>query len=115
VRTAFEFARLLYALDPWADPHGALLHLDLLALKAGMGSWLLEVYDWVAQGHERRQTERMGGRMDPSVLPGWAYARALALRMGEDTQKDNVSVALFFRVPRDNEGMFRNIERARRR
>jgi hypothetical protein len=81
-----------------------------------MGSWLLEVYDWFAKGHERRQTERTGGRMDPSVLPGWAYARALALRMGEeDTQKDNVSVALFFRVLRDNEGMFRNMERARRR
>jgi hypothetical protein len=96
VRTAFEFARLLYALDPWTDPHGALLHLDLLALKAGMGPWLLEVYDWFAQQRQRRG--KVDGRMDPSVLPGWAYARALALRMGEDARKDGVSAVFFLEM-----------------
>ncbi|KAG6906643.1 hypothetical protein DXG01_012818 [Tephrocybe rancida] len=80
VRTAFEFARLLYALDPWADPHGALFHLDLLAIKGGMGSWLVEVYDYFEALRARKQT---GGRMDPSVLPGWGYARALAMRINE--------------------------------
>ena len=29
--------------------------------------------------------------MDPSVLPGWAYSRALALWMSEDAKKDKVS------------------------
>ena len=42
VRTAFEFARLLYALDPWTDPHGALLHLEFLAIKSGMEEWMLD-------------------------------------------------------------------------
>ena len=83
----------MYALDPWTDPHGALLHLDLLALKAGMAPWLLEVYHWFTQRRQRRG--QVDGRMDPSVLPGWAYARALALRIGEDARKDGVSIVLF--------------------
>ncbi|KAG6852281.1 hypothetical protein C0991_001354 [Blastosporella zonata] len=37
-RTTFEFARLLYSLDPWANPHGTLFHLNLLDLKGGMVS-----------------------------------------------------------------------------
>ncbi|KAF8623167.1 hypothetical protein AX17_007523 [Amanita inopinata Kibby_2008] len=91
VRTAFEFARLLYSLDPWTDPHGALFHLDLLALKApGMGQWLLDVYDVFASRRRYRGKGKDGGdaRMDPSVLPGWAYSRALAMWMAEDAKKD---------------------------
>src|ERR1700721_1026766 len=74
VRTAFEFARLLYSLDPWTDPHGALLHLDYVAIKSGMGQWLLDVWDHFNQESQHRN------RVNVSVLPGWAYARALALR-----------------------------------
>ncbi|RDB20291.1 Transcription factor 25 [Hypsizygus marmoreus] len=85
VRTAFEFARLLYSLDPWNDPHGALYHLDLLALKAGMGQWLLDVYDHFAKRREQ-QTEKADTRMDPSVLPGFMFSRALALKMAEDAK-----------------------------
>ncbi|KAG6839238.1 hypothetical protein C0991_004530 [Blastosporella zonata] len=77
MRTAFEFARLLYSLDPWADPHGALFHLDLLGLKGGTGEWLVSLWEYF-------DSVRAGkGRMDPSVLPGVGYARALAMRMGE--------------------------------
>jgi len=91
VRTAFEFARLLYSLDPWSDPHGALFNLDLLALKApGMHQWLLEVYDVFLSRRRNRPQEKRDARMDPSVLPGWAYSRALALWMMEDAKKDKV-------------------------
>ena len=92
VRTAFEFARLLYSLDPWSDPHGALFHLDLLSLKApGMHQWLLDVYDIFLSRRCSRSQEKADTRMDPSVLPGWAYSRALALWMSEDAKKDKVS------------------------
>ncbi|KAF8622426.1 hypothetical protein AX15_007010 [Amanita polypyramis BW_CC] len=89
VRAAFEFAKLLYSLEPWSDPHGALFHLDLLALKApGMNQWLLDVYDVFSLRRLGRSQESRDTRMDPSVLPGWMYSRALALWMSEDTKKD---------------------------
>ncbi|PPQ84390.1 hypothetical protein CVT26_007224, partial [Gymnopilus dilepis] len=92
VRTAFEFARLLYSLDPWTDPHGATLHLDFLAVKAGMNEWLLDVYDVFearragAEGRESKEEKGTGpdGRLNPALLPGWAYARALAMRAREE-------------------------------
>uniref|UniRef100_P9WEI3 Probable transcription factor claV n=1 Tax=Ampulloclitocybe clavipes TaxID=56467 RepID=CLAV_AMPCV len=92
VRTAFEFARLLYSLDPWNDPHGALFHLDFLALKAGMSQWLLDVFDLFAA---RKETEAgvRDSRLNPSLLPGWSYARALALRIDEDANKDGIHTA----------------------
>ncbi|KZT23178.1 DUF654-domain-containing protein [Neolentinus lepideus HHB14362 ss-1] len=83
-RTAFEFAKLLYSLDPAADPHGALLHLDSLAVKAGGTDWLIEVYDFF---NDMKKVSELEGRMDPSVLPGWMYSRALALRMKEYANK----------------------------
>ncbi|KIM79562.1 hypothetical protein PILCRDRAFT_823483 [Piloderma croceum F 1598] len=85
VRTAFEFARLLYSLDPWIDPHGALLHLDYLAIKCGMGQWLLDLWDYFDESWQEGQHRN---RVNVSVLPGWAYARALALRSREDAAKD---------------------------
>ncbi|KAF9457388.1 transcriptional repressor TCF25-domain-containing protein [Collybia nuda] len=90
VRTAFEFARLLYALDPWNDPHGSLYHLDQLALKAGMNQWLLDIYELFVKQRVQRSyaKDAKDMRMDPSVLPGWAYARALALRSIENSKKD---------------------------
>ncbi|KAJ7476899.1 transcriptional repressor TCF25-domain-containing protein [Mycena galericulata] len=78
VRTAFEFARLLLSLDPANDPHGALLHLDFLSVKTGMGQWLLDMFDLYSTRRGKPQTK--DARADPSLLPGWSYARALALR-----------------------------------
>ncbi|KAF7305287.1 hypothetical protein HMN09_00779900 [Mycena chlorophos] len=78
VRTAFEFARLLLSLDPENDPHGALLHLDFLAVKTGMTDWLLELFELYAA--RRNSSFTKDARVDPSLLPGWSYARALALR-----------------------------------
>ncbi|KAJ3542667.1 hypothetical protein NMY22_g3426 [Coprinellus aureogranulatus] len=85
VRTSFEFARLLYSLDPWSDPHGALLHLDFLAIKSGMHQWLIGVFGLFSEKKGDPQ------RMDPSLLPGWTYARALALRIVEDAEKSEHS------------------------
>jgi hypothetical protein len=87
-RTAFEHARLLLALDPAGDPHGALLHLDFLAPKAGLGAWALEL--WAA--HATRGPTP--GAWDVTALPGWAFARALALRQREDAAKDAVRAPL---------------------
>ncbi|KAJ7049627.1 transcriptional repressor TCF25-domain-containing protein [Mycena amicta] len=84
VRTAFEFARLLLSLDPANDPHGALLHLDFLAVKTGMTEWLLEMFDLYAARRSSNQTK--DARADPSLLPGWSYARALALRKSNDPE-----------------------------
>jgi hypothetical protein len=93
-RTALEFAKLLYALDPAGDPHGALLYLDFLAPKSGAGSWLLSVWEEIealsgnmdGKGREKEGGNVWKGRMDPRVLPGWAFARALALRAHEDAE-----------------------------
>ncbi|KAF8148865.1 transcriptional repressor TCF25-domain-containing protein [Crassisporium funariophilum] len=82
VRTAFEFARLMYSLDPWEDPHGALFHLDFLAIKSGMQQWLLDLFD-VFNDRRRDAENKEDARLDPTILPGWAYARALALRISE--------------------------------
>ncbi|KAI0073559.1 DUF654-domain-containing protein [Panus rudis PR-1116 ss-1] len=80
VRTAFEFAKLLYSLDPSTDPHGALLHLDYLAIKANVSQWLLDLWDVHSQLHDSWQKNP---RLNVLDLPGWAYARALALYMKE--------------------------------
>ncbi|KAH9978158.1 transcriptional repressor TCF25-domain-containing protein [Lactifluus volemus] len=85
-RTAFEFARLLLSLDPWSDPHGAHLHLDFLAIKSGMHSWLLSFYEMstptVSKGSGRSHglEESQSSQFPVCALPGWAYSRALALR-----------------------------------
>ncbi|KAL4080118.1 transcriptional repressor TCF25-domain-containing protein [Scleroderma yunnanense] len=90
-RSAFEHARLLFSLQPLADPHGALLHLDFLSAKAGMGHWLLDVWkvyqccrDNIGEGEEY---------INPSVLPGWAYTRALILRGKEKMKYDRAEDA----------------------
>ncbi|KAI6129363.1 transcriptional repressor TCF25-domain-containing protein [Pisolithus croceorrhizus] len=85
-RTAFEHARLLFSLEPLTDPHGSLLHLDFLAVKAGMSDWLLDIWKVYQSRHD--VIEDGGEYMDPSVLPGWAFARALLLRMEEKVRRD---------------------------
>ncbi|KAJ3745934.1 transcriptional repressor TCF25-domain-containing protein [Lentinula raphanica] len=95
MRTAFEFAKLLYSLDPWGDPHGAVFHLDFLALKSGMPQWLLDVYSLFeanSSGSSFKSAQKTL-RMDPSVLPGWTYARALALKLSDKEQDRNSSTA----------------------
>ena len=93
VRTAFEFSRLMYSLDPWNDPHGSLFHLDYLSIKSGMHQWLLDVFDVFTERRSNPEYEQ-DARLDPTILPGWAYARALAIRMVEDARKNEVLAVL---------------------
>ncbi|KAJ4484000.1 transcriptional repressor TCF25-domain-containing protein [Lentinula lateritia] len=96
MRTAFEFAKLLYSLDPWGDPHGAVLHLDFLALKAGMSQWLLDVFAlFEVNFAENPSTSpaQKSLRVDPSVLPGWAYAKALALKLSDKEGGESAGTA----------------------
>ncbi|RPD52190.1 DUF654-domain-containing protein [Lentinus tigrinus ALCF2SS1-6] len=91
LRTSFEFSRLLYALDPWTDPHGALLHLDYLAIKAGMGQWLVDLWDLFEPELQKEIKDGKSPyvrRIVPNILPGVAYSRALALFIREESSGD---------------------------
>ena len=57
-----------------------------------MNHWLLELSDYFSQLEEDGQGHK--DRIDPTLLPGWSYARALALRISEDNKKEEVSVFL---------------------
>ncbi|KAI0773668.1 transcriptional repressor TCF25-domain-containing protein [Fomes fomentarius] len=83
VRTAFEFARLL--------SHGALLHIDYLAIKAGMSQWLVDLWDLFEPEIERGVKDAKSPyvqRILPNILPGVAYSRALALFIREEESGD---------------------------
>lgn len=64
--------------------------MELLSFKANMLDWFLEIWD-IFEAKRIAASEKVGGpvdeKMDPSVLPGWAYARALALWLKEDANK----------------------------
>jgi hypothetical protein len=91
----------MLSLDPSGDPHGALLHLDFLAPKVGLGGWMLELWDaHAARVPENGEKGRWRGRINVTVLPGWAFARALALRAKEDAEKDKVGHLWFMRMGR---------------
>jgi hypothetical protein len=54
-----------------------------------MGQWLLDLWDHFDESWQESQHRN---RVNVSVLPGWAYARALALRSREDAAKDKVGI-----------------------
>ncbi|WWD08346.1 hypothetical protein V865_006458 [Kwoniella europaea PYCC6329] len=76
--TAFNFAKLLYALDPEGDPHGAVFWLDFLAVKSNNGLWLLSMLE---------QGDTSPAAASWYAYPGMAYAKALALRQEEENKK----------------------------
>ncbi|WVN89752.1 uncharacterized protein L203_104982 [Cryptococcus depauperatus CBS 7841] len=76
--TAFSFAKLLLALDPERDPHGASFWLDFLAIKSGNASWLLSMLE---------QGDTNPAAASWFAYPGMAYAKALALRAEEERTK----------------------------
>jgi hypothetical protein len=57
-----------------------------------MPSWLVDVFDIFAERRADNQ-DKADARLDPSLLPGWAYARALALKISENATKDKVRAA----------------------
>lgn len=76
--TAFNFAKLLFSLDPEGDPHGAVFWLDFLAVKSGNGAWLLSMLE---------QGDTSPAAASWYAYPGMAYAKALALRADEESRK----------------------------
>ncbi len=55
-----------------------------------MGKWLLDIYD-VFTVRLSDSDEKLDGRLNPSLLPGLGYARALAMRVVEDGMNEEVS------------------------
>ena len=83
----------MLSLDPYTDPHGALLHLEFLAYRAGMHDWVLDMWKL----HDEKllvESDEFGHRFNVTALPGWSYAKALALRGLEDSNKSGVRYAL---------------------
>ncbi|KAJ9111726.1 hypothetical protein QFC19_001087 [Naganishia cerealis] len=74
-QTAFGYAKILLSLDPHTDPHGSLLWLDFLAIKANNIAWL----------------DQAAAAMDVSYLPGFAYNRALGMRIKAQGRDDTAS------------------------
>jgi hypothetical protein len=75
MRTAFEFAKILWSLDPWTDPQGALLHLDFLAVKADQHQWFREVEEaWEEICLEKKNL------LPLDSIPGWTWSKALLLK-----------------------------------
>lgn len=52
-----------------------------------MADWILDLWKFF---EEWKESDKMTGRVNPCLLPGWCYARALALRIREDATKDKV-------------------------
>ena len=84
----------MYALDPWSDPHGALLHLDYLSIKAGMTQWLIDLWEVFEPDVEKEMKEGKSPyvrRIIPNIMPGIVYSHALALFIREEGSGDVVS------------------------
>jgi mannosyltransferase OCH1-like enzyme len=76
------------------DPHGALLHLDYLAMKSDNHAWLLDVYNFFEAQKDEKSPWRQ--RMNVLALPGWTYSRALVMRIKEKSEKKEVMSQLAF-------------------
>ena len=80
------------SLDPWSDPHGIHLHLDFLAIKCAMHTWLLSFSEIFSSKTSSELEEPQSGYHPVCALPGWAYARALAFKAdGDDQVRTSVS------------------------
>lgn len=65
------------------------MFLDFLAVKTGMHEWLLSLWDLhEAEASKGSDAGDVWERFNVTVLPGWSYARALALRATEDAKKE---------------------------
>ncbi|KAG2232357.1 hypothetical protein INT48_007372 [Thamnidium elegans] len=70
-KTASEFNKLLFSLDPTSDPLGALLSLDYHALSA-------KDYEYVLKMHNEWRTDGKLYPVDLSNMPNFAYSAAYA-------------------------------------
>ncbi|MBW0494959.1 hypothetical protein O181_034674 [Austropuccinia psidii MF-1] len=81
-RTAFETGKLLFALNPYQDPYGALLWLDFLAPKAKQYQYFLDLLSHLAD----LQNRDLNGGIYTEAYPGLYYSKALCLRALEETE-----------------------------
>ena len=66
------------------------MHLDGLAIKAGMHDWILEVWEYFDTN-----PDGLAGRLTPTILPGWWYTRALAMKIHEDAMRSQASGTVY--------------------
>ncbi|CEP12095.1 hypothetical protein [Parasitella parasitica] len=79
-KTAFEFNKLLFSLDPVSDPLGALLSLDYHALSS-------KDYDYVVKMQSQWKTDGHLYPSDLSNMPNFAYSSAYAkFKMSEKSK-----------------------------
>ncbi|KAI9481329.1 MAG: transcriptional repressor TCF25-domain-containing protein [Benjaminiella poitrasii] len=80
-RTAFEFSKLLFSLDPESDPLATLLTLDYHALSCRDYEYILKMYsDWKTKGNIYP--------VDLANMPNFAYSAAYAkFKMNEKSKK----------------------------
>ncbi|PWN29831.1 DUF654-domain-containing protein [Jaminaea rosea] len=81
-RTALEWSKLLLALEPERDPHGALLWIDFLAVKSSQHQWLVDDF---LPALRKKGKGKEGSNAD--WLGGLAFAEALAVRAMEADEK----------------------------
>jgi hypothetical protein len=58
-----------------------------------MCEWLLDMWDSYRHIHASGGAD--SSSVDVTLLPGWAYARALALRAQEDNKNDSVCTSFY--------------------
>ncbi|EGG10271.1 uncharacterized protein MELLADRAFT_94566 [Melampsora larici-populina 98AG31] len=83
-RTAFETCKLLFAMDPYQDPYGALLWLDFLAPKAKQYQYFLDLSE-----HLPEIAALEGWGFPKTGYPGFAYAAALCRWHHEEEQNNS--------------------------
>ena len=60
--------------------------MDFLAVRSGMHDWLVNL--WELHDAKAWGDKDLGGTFNVLALPGWHYARALALRAQETAGKE---------------------------
>lgn len=56
-----------------------------------MWNWLLDMWESYDEEAQKSADWEFSHRFNVTALPGWAYSRALALRMKEDDEGNEVS------------------------
>ena len=88
-RTAFEWARILFSLNPYEDPHGALGWLEFLSGKCGIGEWRWweGVCGVLEERGRRGEDGEGGGDVRWGLEAGGWFARALGKWKIEDEER----------------------------
>ncbi|PJF19681.1 putative transcription factor [Paramicrosporidium saccamoebae] len=89
-RTALEFSKILWSLDPLVDPVGVRMLSDFLAIQSGQYDWFEQVYEEIIA--------------ESPWMAGWHFSNALLKHIqddpGADLQLQNAMVESPWMVPR---------------